>query len=318
MRTIIEKEYFRLDIQSVAEQARNDPDTLVEASEAYYNQQVQSAAERIRANTQYKFILLCGPSASGKTTTAHKLKQRLRGDGVNAHVVSMDDFYTGIESYPILPDGSRNMEALQAIDLHLMNSCFEELFATGVSLFPTFDFAAQKQHLGVNRMELGENDVLIMEGIHALNPQVLQGIPRKNIFRMYVSVRTQFMDGGTAVLVPKDIRLIRRMVRDYHFRNYPPQETLGYWKHVVAGERVNIDLYRDDVDLKMDNTIDYEVCVWRALLQDMLQSVDLADYAAYPELGKIFAGLTHFPQLAASRIPPGSLLREFVGETGKE
>lgn len=315
MRQIIEKRYSRLDIGFVNRLARSDPAELVRTSEEYYNSQVQAAAETIRQHLpQYKFILLCGPSASGKTTTAHKIKERLIRMGVGARVMSMDNFYTGIESYPLLPDGTRDMESIHAIDLKLLNACFKELLESGESMFPVFDFAAQQQRLACDHMILRENDVLIMEGIHALNPSVLKDISRDNIFRIYVSVRTKFMDKEETVLVPKDIRLIRRMVRDYNFRNYPPQQTLSYWKHVVAGERVNIDLYRDNVNLKMDNTIDYEVCVWRNLLHDLLETVQLSDYEAFPELENIFTGLTRFPEINYKLIPANSLLREFIGE----
>lgn len=314
MRPIDEKKYTRLDIGEISALAATDPAELVRLSEEYYNSQVMAAAVTIRQQMpKYKFILLCGPSASGKTTTAHKLKHRLIAQGVGARVMSMDNFYTGMESYPLLEDGSPDMESIQAIDLDLLNTCFEELLARGESHFPVFDFATQVQRLGCHHMQVGANDVLIMEGIHALNPGVLKNIPAENVFRIYVSVRTKFMQGEDTVLVPKDIRLIRRTVRDYKFRNYPPVQTLGYWKHVVAAEKINIDLYRDDVNLKMDNTIDYEVCVWRSLLHDLLESVDLADYAAYPELERIFAGLTHFPELASALIPKNSLLREFIG-----
>lgn len=315
MRPINLTRYSRLDIGGMMRLALEDPAELVRTSEAYYNSQVARAAESIyRQLPKYKFILLCGPSASGKTTTAHKLKQRLVEIGVGARVISMDDFYTGIESYPLLPDGSRDMESIHAIDLNLLNRCFSELLNHGYALFPQFDFATQEQKLACHPMTLGENEVLIMEGIHALNPMVLSNIPRENIFRMYVSVRTKFMDGEQTVLVPKDLRLIRRMVRDYKFRNYPPIQTLNYWKHVVAGERVNIDLYRDDVHLKMDNTIDYEVCVWRSLLGDLLESELLEDYRDHPELENAFLGLSRFPALDYSLIPAESLLREFIGE----
>lgn len=315
MKAIIEKKYTPVEIETVSRMAAQDPAGFVRTSEEYYNSQVMSAATTIRENMpRYKFILLCGPSASGKTTTAHKLKHRLIAQGVGARVVSMDNFFTGMESYPKLPDGTPDMESIQAVDLSLLNSCFNELLETGRSLFPVFDFVAQEQRLAVHEMSLGDGDVLIMEGIHALNPNVLKDISRDNIFRIYVSVRTKFVEAGEKVLVPKDIRLIRRMVRDYKFRNYAPVETLEYWKHVVAGERINIDLYRDDVNLKMDNTIDYEVCVWRNMLHNLLESVNLADYEAYPELERIFQGLTRFPEMDYELIPGNSLLREFIGE----
>ena len=312
MREINEKRYSRVEIEAVNALALEDTAKLVEKSEGYYNSQVMSAAKMIKAKVpQHKFILLCGPSASGKTTTAHKLKHRLIELGVGARVVSMDNFFTGVENYPLLPTGKPDMESIEALDLKLLNSCFNELLETGRSLFPVFDFVEQVQRKGEHLVEIGENDVLIMEGIHALNPLVLSNIAQEKIFRIYVSVRTKFINGEETVLVPKDIRLIRRLVRDYKFRGYAPRHTLEYWHHVVASEKQNIDLYRDDVNLKMDNTIDYEVCVWHSLLHNLIESLSDGEY---PELERIFAALKRFPEVDYSLIPKNSLLREFIGE----
>ncbi len=315
MREINETKYTRLDIAHVTEKAVKNPQELVRVSEEYYNSQVLSAAVTIQKNMpKYKFILLCGPSASGKTTTAHKLKHRLIDCGVGARVVSMDNFFTGIENYPKLPDGKPDMESIQALDLELLNRCFGQLLHQGESKLPVYDFANQRQILDQHHVVLGENDILIMEGIHALNPEVLSEIPRENIFRMYVSVRTKFINGEEEILIPKDIRLMRRMVRDHKFRGWPPLSTLEQWAHVLEGERVNINPYRDDVDLKMDNTIDYEVCVWHHLLQSLLSDGNREKYEQYPEIQRIFQGLTRFPSVDYRFIPQNSLLREFIGE----
>lgn len=314
MRQINQKKYTPVEISLVNKLAEKDPVELVSLSEQYYNKQVEAAATLIQSRPQCKFILLCGPSASGKTTTAHKLKERLIKQGTGARVLSMDNFFIGVESYPLLEDGSPNMESIEAIDMDLLNKRFSELMANGEARFPIFDFATQQRHLRGHHVKLEQNDVLIMEGIHALNPSVLADIKEQNIFRIYVSVRTKFICGDETVLVPKDIRLIRRMVRDYKFRNHPPLETLSYWKHVVAAERINIDLYRDDVDLKMDNTIDYEVCVWHSMLHDLLKSINVEDFSSYPELTKIFTGLQSFPEINSKLIPTQSLLREFIGK----
>jgi uridine kinase len=286
----------------------------VQNSEEYYNAQVMRAAEQIAADRAFRFVLLCGPSASGKTTTAHKLKHRLISLGVGARVVSMDDFYLGRDYYDKLPDGSPDMESFSTVDHKLLNELFEELMLKGVSMFPLFDFAKQQRSLGQHEMRLGEGDVLIMEGIHALNPAILSNIPHENVFRIYVSVRSKFINGGENILIPKDIRLIRRIVRDNNFRNYTPLDTLRSWRHVVAGERVNIDLYRDDVNLKIDNTIDYEVCIWRYQLAGILRDAAPGQYDAHPEIQRIFVALSFFPEISRKLIPKNSLLREFVGD----
>ncbi|MCL2035169.1 MAG: nucleoside kinase [Oscillospiraceae bacterium] len=314
MRQIIPKKYTPLPIKEIITMAKNDPHELVRSSEAYYNQQVMSAAHKIAINPDYTFVLLCGPSASGKTTTAHKLKHRLMGYGAGARVVSMDDFFMGIEFYPKLPDGEPDMESFECIDHDLLNKCFEELFETGESDFPIFDFANQKRSERKHHMKLDKKDILIMEGIHALNPEILSNIPQRKIFRIYVSVRTKFIDREKTILVPKDIRLTRRIVRDYNFRNYSPTQTLNSWVNVVAAERINIDRYRDDVDLKIDNTIDYEVCIWHRLLKGLLDSIQEGDYDEHPQVERIFEALTHFPEIDYNLIPKNSLLREFIGK----
>lgn len=315
MREIIDTSYSTVDIHEVNRQAKEDPKAFVQRSEEFYNSQVMEAAKRIKAgNGRYVFVLLSGPSASGKTTTAHKLKHRLATLGGSARVVSMDNFFTGMRNYPQLEDGTPNMESIEAMDLNLLNSCFEELLETGESMFPVFDFETQTQTLAAEKMNLNSGDVIIMEGIHSLNPLVLEGIPDENIFRMYVSVRAKFVEGEKEILRPGDIRLLRRMVRDYKFRNYDPVETLEYWHNVRANERTNMDPYRDAVDLKMDNTIDYEVCVWRELLKELLSSEHKEEIQGHPELVHIFDGLVHFEQMDFNLIPDNSLLREFIGK----
>ena len=315
MRDINDKKYSVLQIAPVNEQAHKNPAAFVCGSEEYYNNQVMAAARTIcESGGRYKFVLLCGPSASGKTTTAHKLKHRIIAQGYGARVMSMDNFFRGMEHYPRLANGKPDMESVEALNMDLLNSCFDELMETGSAKFPIFDFPKQESILGVHDVALGNGDILIMEGIHALNPNVLKHIPRENIYRMYVSVRTKFVSGEDTILVPKDIRLMRRMVRDYNFRNYSPIHTLQYWHHVVASEKINIDTYRDDVERKMDNTIDYEVCVWRDMLDGLLNSADLAELREYPEMVRILNVLELFTKVSRDLIPKNSLLREFVGD----
>lgn len=310
----LEKKYTPLEVSGIVEMAQSDPAGLVRRSEEYYHHQVEAAMLRIKKNMpNYKFVLLCGPSASGKTTTAYKLKESLIANGIGAQVLSMDDFYIGIARYPKLPDGSPDMESVKTMDLELLNQCFDELLRTGRSYLPKFDFNAQVQHKGAHLVELTQGCVLIMEGIHALNPEVLSGIPHKNVMRIYASVRSKFVCGEENILIPKDIRLMRRMVRDDKFRNQSPLATLKTWDNVLEGERKNINPYRDDVDIKLDNTIDYEVCVWHYMLQRHLDMTGPEDFAEYPAIARIFDGLMRFPSIDPAKIPQDSLLREFIG-----
>jgi len=310
----LEKKYTPLEISGIIEMAQKNPDDLVRNSEQYYHHQVEAAMLRIKKNMpNYKFVLLCGPSASGKTTTAYKLKESLVQNGIGARVLSMDNFYRGIKYYPKLPDGSPDMESIKALDLELLNKCFGELLHTGGSLLPEFEFATQTRKVASYLVEIFDGDVLIMEGIHALNPEVLSDIPQKNVMRIYASVRSKFVCGEEDILIPKDIRLMRRLVRDNKFRGYPPLSTLQTWENVLEGERNNINPYRDDVDIKLDNTIDYEVCVWHHMLKSQLDISGPEGYFDYPAIDRIFRGLVRFPSLDPEKIPPDSLLREFIG-----
>ena len=310
----LEKRYTPLEIAGIVEMAAKNPDTLISRCEGYYHHQVQAAMLQIKKNMpNYKFVLLCGPSASGKTTTAYKLKENLIQNGIKARVVSMDNFFLGHANYPRLPDGTPDMETIETLDLDLLNQCFDELFSTGKTLIPIFDFEAQKQIRDAYPVEISDDSVLIMEGIHALNPDVLGGIPQQNVMRIYASVRSKFICGSENILIPKDIRLMRRLVRDNKFRGHPPLATLKTWENVLEGERKNINPYRDDVDIKLDNTIDYEVCVWHSLLKNHLDIAGLNDYSEHPALERIFDGLVRFPAINPDKIPPDSLLREFIG-----
>ncbi|MDL2247906.1 nucleoside kinase [Bacteroides sp. OttesenSCG-928-J23] len=314
VKEFIEKKYTPLEIGPINRLAEKDPTLLVQMSEEYHQRQVNAAATAICENPKFKFVLLCGPSASGKTTTAHKIKQAIRERGVGARVVSMDDFFMGKDNYPLREDGKPDFESVKAMDICHLNECYRELMETGKSNFPTYDFTSGKQLRGTHPIELGPGDILILEGIHALNPEVLADIPRENVFRLYVSVRTKFKCGDEVILIPKDIRLMRRLVRDNNFRNYPPLSTLEQWAYVLAGEKVNIDPYRDEVNMKMDNTIDYEVCVWHDMLQGLLGSERRAEYERFVEIDRIFKALTRFPKIDHELIPQDSLLREFIGD----
>ena len=310
----LEKKYTPLEVSGILEMAEKDPGSLVRRSEEYYHHQVEMAMLRIKKNMpNYKFVLLCGPSASGKTTTAYKLKESLIENGIGARVISMDNFFIGREHYPKLPDGSPDMESVLTLDLDLLNKCFNELLKTGKSLLPTFDFMAQKRNLATHPVDITGGDVLIMEGIHALNPEVLSDIPHENVMRIYASVRSKFVSGEEDILIPKDIRLMRRLVRDAKFRGYPILETLKTWENVLEGERKNINPYRDDVDIKLDNTIDYEVCVWHFMLQSQLDISGPEGFCDYPAIDRIFKGLMRFPSIDPKQIPEDSLLREFIG-----
>lgn len=314
MRKINQTSYSVMTIEEINAIAEQSPQNLVDMSENYYNSQLDSAIQTIKdSQGSYRIILLAGPSGSGKTTTAHKLKDRFRAKGIGAKVLTMDNFYRGIANYSLMDNGKPDMESVETIDLPLLNKCLREIVATGYSQFPVFDFANQVRLDEKEEVSLAENDILIMEGIHALNPMIIENIPKDKLFRMYVSVRTKYTLKDEDVLRPSDIRLIRRMIRDTLFRGYSPQKTLEYWEHVIKSEKIILDPYRDDVEFKMDTTLDYEGCVWHELLNDTLDKVDINLINQYSAMQRIIKGLKAFNALNPDKIPENSLLREFIG-----
>ncbi len=290
------------------------PQTFIKESEANYQFQLDMVAEKLSGrDDNCSIILLSGPSASGKTTTAHKLSKTFEKKGVKAPVISLDDFFVGKEHYQKLPDGTLDMESISTLDIPHIKYCLSELLEKGSCDFPVFDFKTSSRSDKINHIEIEENDILIIEGIHALNPVLTEGIPADRIVKIYVSVRTKFMNGEDSIFEPKTIRLMRRMIRDKRDRNHSPEETLKMWNNIVEGEIKYIDPFRDDVDVKIDTTLDYEPCIFHNFLYPLLDKIDKTN-ENLNELLKMYYGLEMFTDIDEKLLPKNSLLREFVGE----
>ena len=289
------------------------PEFFISECEKGYQHQINEVVDLIlESQGRYRVVLLAGPSSSGKTTTAHKISEEFGRRGVSAPVVSLDDFFLGMEFYPKLPDGSPDMEAVDALDLPLINETLRELLETGHATFPTFDFERSCRGGEVNEITLGEKGVLVMEGLHAINPRLVEVLDPSSLFRVYVSTRTAYLDGETEVLSPKDARLIRRMVRDHNFRNRSPLETLLAWEDVLDGEEKYIYPFRDSVDYKIDSMLDYEGCVFHHYILPMLG--EMKDDSVFAgKVRQIVEILEVFDDIDYSYIPENSLLREFIG-----
>lgn len=313
MKVINKYKNSHIDVSEVNELAQN-PQAFIARCEKDYYYQIDKVVERVLDSLgRIRVILLAGPSSSGKTTTAHKISEKFEQIGIPAPVVSLDDFFLGKEFYPKLPDGSPDMEALEALDLPLINSKVKELLEKGEAVFPTFDFTRSCRSRVTNTITLGEGGVLILEGLHAINPRLLDSISDNRLFRLYVSVRTKYLKGDDDLLVPKDMRLIRRMVRDHNFRNHSPLETLLGWQDVLDGEEKYIYPFRDSVDFKIDSALDYEGCVFHHYILPMIES--LKDDKVYSgKVKQVVDILEAFEDIDYRYIPKASLLREFIGQ----
>lgn len=313
MKIINKYKNSHIDISEINELVKN-PQIFIARCEMDYYRQIDRVVEKVLdSNGRIKVLLLAGPSSSGKTTTANKISEAFCKIGIDAPVVSLDDFFLGKENYPKLPDGTPDMEALEALDLPLINKLVNELMENSEAVFPTFDFTMSCRSDKTHTVTLQKGGVLILEGLHAINPRLLDSVSDNRIFRLYVSVRTKYLDGDRDVLVPKDMRLIRRMVRDHKFRNHSPLQTLLGWSDVLDGEEKYIYPYRDSVDFKIDSALDYEACVFHHYILPMVES--LKDDAVYSgKVKQVVDILEAFDDIDYTYIPKNSLLREFIGE----
>lgn len=290
------------------------PESFIARCEKNYYDQIDAVVDQvISAYGRYRVLLVAGPSSSGKTTTSHKLSEAFARIGIHAPVASLDDFLLGMKHYPKLSDGSPDMESVYTLDLPLINSTLKQLIETGKATLPVFDFINSCRSEETTEVNLGKNGILIVEGIHALNPMLTEVLRQNAIYRVYVSTRTKFWAGEKELLTPKDTRLMRRMVRDNKFRGRTPIETLRMWKDVLSGEEKYLYLFRDSVDYKIDSSLDYEGCVFHHyILPEIAKLKGTDDYD--PKLDQIVDILEAFDDIDCSYIPKQSLMREFIGD----
>lgn len=285
---------------------------FVERCEAGFEKQLDVLAESFTARPKEKFLMLSGPSSSGKTTTAFKLSERFGRMGRRAPVVSLDEFFLGIDQYPRLPDGTPDMESVYALDIPLLKQCLSDLLEKGSAVFPRFDFATSSRAGLDNLIEMSGDDLLIIEGIHALNPILTDNIDPDARYLAYISTRTRVLSGEDTVYAPKDARLIRRMIRDQNFRGYPALNTLLKWQNVLEGEEQYIYPYRDAVDFKIDSSLEYEGGIFHRFLSPVIKELD-RENQQHTELSRLLSCLDDFMEIPAELVPQNSLLREFIG-----
>ena len=289
--------------------AAETPSSFVCHCEIEYESRVIAAAAEARGSG-CQVVMMTGPSASGKTTTAHKLKDALLHSGTHAVVVSLDDFYKDIENYPRLPDGSKDYENVHALDLPEIHSCLRELIETDKADFPQFDFQTERRKLERTRIEL-QGGVVIVEGIHALNPLLTSALPEGSVYKIYAGLREEYSHSGQRFLPTRDIRLARRMVRDNKFRGHSLEKTIRMWPLVCEGEDRYIKSFKTYADLLVDTSFSYEICVLAPYVKTM-KGV-LGDTPFGRELDSLADRFSHCTSLPDSYIHPQSMLREFVG-----
>lgn len=294
--------------------AARQPQALADLCERQYHDRIDALAQEILASGR-RVVMLTGPSAAGKTTSAHKLAAAIGAKGRRGVVLSLDDFFVGEGRYPKNHDGSDDYESLQSLDVPLLQQCLAQLHQEGVCQAPVFDFKLQLPN-GTQTVDC-RGGVVIVEGLHALNPALTERLPTGAAFCLYTGLREEYAaPDGTRCLATRDIRLARRLVRDYLFRGHAASFTLGLWGHVCHGEDRYIKPFKPRADRLLDTTHTYEVCLWRGVLEAMPGDPALTP-AQKRQLDALCRKFAPFPALGTDLVPAGSMLREFIGpQTG--
>lgn len=282
--------------------------SFVRHCEYEYESRVYAAAKEIIEENRH-IIMLTGPSASGKTTTAFKLRDKLIHLGKKARVISLDNFFKNKEDYPRLENGEKDYENVTALELDLFKECITLLVQNGKAMFPRFDFKTETRIENAMEIEI-DDGFIIVEGIHALNPLLLEMLPEGEVFTIYAGLREEYSFKGQRVLPTRDIRLIRRMIRDYKHRAHSPQKTIAMWPDVCRGEDMYIKVFKPVADLLLDTSFSYEILIMHSALKDFEQFVDgkSPESDRLEALIKVFDNVRYLPLGA---LPAGSMLCEF-------
>ncbi len=290
------------------------PAELVEKSETRYKNIIAETVRRVCDDFGREVVMLAGPSSSGKTITARKLSEEFSKKGVKAYVLSLDDFYLNREEIPYLPDGTQDFETVYALDIPLFGKTINALLRGETVMAPVFDFhTGRRSETLYNEITLGEDDAVIIEGLHALNPVITDKIDGK-LLKIYISVSSRIYDRkGKIILNKRNLRFVRRMVRDYKFRNTTVDNTYKLWKNVAMGEDKYLFPYRDYADIRINTIHLYEPCVLKKQALELLTNSEISSEFR-DDTQKLIKALNAFENIDERLVPEDSLLREFLGE----
>ena len=281
--------------------------------EALQEKKIAEIAQMIVERSNVKFILIAGPSSSGKTTFSHRLSIQLKVNNINPVPISLDDYFVNREDTPLDEFGKYDFESIYAVDLDLFNSDLEKLLKGEEIDVPKFNFKTGKREYSGRKLKIKEDQLIILEGIHALNPILTQSISEAEKFKIYISVLTQINLDDHNRIPTTDLRLIRRIVRDYNFRGYSAARTIEHWDAVRRGEEKNIFPYQEEADVMFNSACIYELPVLKKYAKPLLEEIK-EDAKSFIEANRVLKLLQYFVELdEESDIPPTSIVREFIG-----
>ena len=285
---------------------------IINISEALQEKKLAKIAEEIASRKGVKLVLLAGPSSSGKTTSCKRLSIQLAVNGLKPLQISLDDYFVDRDKTPKDENGEFDFESIYALNLDLLNEQFNALFRGEEVELPKYDFPSGKSVKSGKKLKLEPNNVLVVEGIHALNPELTAHVPEEQIFRVYASALTTILLDNHNYIPTTDNRLLRRIIRDYKYRGVSAQETIRRWPSVRAGENKWIFPFQENADAMLNTAMLYELSVLKMQAEPLLQQVP-ENCEEFAEAYRLLKFLKYFKGIPYNNLPPTSLLREFLG-----
>ena len=292
--------------------AKGNANDLILIQEALQEKKIGQIAEMIAEQKEKKFVMIAGPSSSGKTTFSHRLCIQLRALGLKTHAIGVDDYFVNREDSPRDAQGNYNYEILECLDIRQFNQDMTDLLAGKTVNMPHYNFITGMREYKGDKLTLGAEDILVIEGIHCLNDKLSHTLPRDSKFKIYISALTQLNVDEHNRIPTTDGRLIRRMVRDARTRGATAQDTIRRWSSVRRGEEENIFPYQEDADVMFNSALVYELAVLKQYAQPLLFQIP-KDCPEYVEAKRLLKFLDYFLGISSENIPHNSIVREFVG-----
>ena len=285
---------------------------IIMLAEALHEKKIANIADDIAKRKNVKMILIAGPSSSGKTTFAQRLGIQLRLNGIKPVTISVDNYFVERQDTPRDANGEYNFECIEAIDLKLLNEHLVKLLNGEEIEVPEFDFSVGTKRYNGKKMKLAEDEVLVMEGIHCLNDKLTSQISKDQKYKIYISALTVLNMDRYNRISTTDTRLIRRIVRDYQFRNYSAIHTLNTWHKVTEGEEKNIFPFQEEADKIFNTSLIYELSALKPIAMPLLEEIG-KDNVEYAEAQRLIDMLKYFKEIPNNYVPDNSLLKEFLG-----
>jgi uridine kinase len=290
---------------------------LIQVSEALQEKKIGRIADEIANRKGIRMVLIAGPSSSGKTTTCKRLSVQLLTNGIKPVSISLDDYFLDREKTPRDATGDYDFENLHALDLPLLNEQMNALFRGEEVELPRYDFPTGKSVKSGKKLRLHDDEILVVEGIHALNPELMASVPQEQIYRVYASALTTLLLDNHNYIPTTDNRLLRRIIRDHKYRGVSAQESIRRWPSVRRGENKWIFPYQENADAMFNSAMLFELAVIKSQAEPLLEQVpeNCPEYAEAYRLRKFLKYIRPIPE---DQIPPTSLLREFLGGSSFE